>query len=270
MTPELVFAVGDVHGRLDLVRAALDAIADFQPQLSRRLIFLGDYVDRGPHARGVVELLMSMSHDPSVVCLKGNHERIMLDALVNGTTETFEFWRRMGGRETLASYGASDIESALERVPASHLSWMMQLPLTSGDGHRIYVHAGLRPGTPLHEQDETACLWIRERFFKGSQGEFGAHIVHGHTPTWEGKPDPCEPELLPHRTNLDLGAYATNSLGVGVFDGARPGGPVAVLAIEKPPESASQVRVIRPEASAASTHERQQARRRWPRWSIRA
>ncbi|MGH9920221.1 MAG: metallophosphoesterase [Nitrososphaerales archaeon] len=244
MTSPLIFAIGDIHGRLDLLEGALHAIAGFEPGRERRTIFLGDYVDRGPEARGVVELLMSMRGDPCVVCLKGNHEQMMLDALVDGTTDEFEFWLRMGGRETLASYGAHDVESALRSVPVSHLNWMTQLPVTSGDGDRIYVHAGLKPGTPLDQQDEMACLWIRDRFLKAPPHRFERHVVHGHTPTWEGKPDPRAPELLAHRTNLDLAAYATNALGIGVFESGTPGGPITVLAVEKEPGGETKVREI--------------------------
>ena len=120
------------------------------------------------------------------------------------------------------------------RVPAEHIRWMSSLPRTTGDQHRIYVHAGLMPGTPAHRQKDDTCLWIRERFLLGRPGDFEAHIVHGHTPVWEGKPDPAEPELLEHRTNIDTGAFATGVLSVAVFDADRPGGPIEVLKITGP------------------------------------
>ncbi|HWA60379.1 MAG TPA: hypothetical protein VG939_03350, partial [Caulobacteraceae bacterium] len=93
----------------------------------------------------------------------------------------------------------------------------------------IYVHAGLAPKTPLGRQSEDVCLWIRERFLRARPKDLEAHVVHGHTPVWEGKPDFTLPELLPHRTNLDTGAFASGVLTIGVFDPAEPGGPVEVL-----------------------------------------
>ncbi|HEY1425098.1 MAG TPA: hypothetical protein VGF50_00370, partial [Caulobacteraceae bacterium] len=116
-------------------------------------------------------------------------------------------------------------------VPREHLSWMAGLPLTTGDGHRIYVHAGLAPGTPAHRQKDQTLLWIRERFLLAKPGDFEAHVVHGHTPLWNGKPNPADPELLEHRTNVDTAAFATGVLSIAVFEAERPGGPVEVLQV---------------------------------------
>lgn len=229
MADELVFAIGDIHGRLDLVRAALKAIAARIEGRNHRLIFLGDYIDRGPEARGVVELMLELQKDPRVVCLKGNHEALMVQALTGGRGSDFRRWAEAGGQSTLESYGASDQESAMAAVPDHHLRWMAALPLTSGDGHRVYVHAGLLPNTPLDRQTEATCLWIRERFLRAGPRQFDTHVVHGHTPAWNSERRVCEPELLPHRTNLDLATYWTDSLGVGVFDSGIAGGPIEVL-----------------------------------------
>jgi serine/threonine protein phosphatase 1 len=235
MTEELVFAVGDIHGRLDLVTDAMGAIAERAASAeSFRVIFLGDYIDRGPDSRGVVDLMIELSRDHRYVCLKGNHEAMMLQSLAGGNADEFTRWMDNGGQQTLESYGASDWEEAVEAVPAEHLRWMRGLPLTSGDGHRIYVHAGLMPSTPFDRQTEEACLWIREKFLRAPAHQFDGHVVHGHTPTWAGKPEPGEPELLPHRTNLDVAAYATNRLCVGVFDVAQMGGPIEVIVVEHP------------------------------------
>ena len=130
-------------------------------------------------------------------------------------------------------------------VPLEHLRWITQLPLTSGDGHRVYVHAGLLPDTAFTGQSEEVCLWIRERFLRAQPHQFDCHIVHGHTPVWEGKPDAGTPELLVHRTNLDLAAYATNSLGVGVFDSDVAGGPLKVMIVERAADGARKVRSVR-------------------------
>lgn len=243
MSNPLIYAIGDLHGRLDLAWAAIDLI-EAQARSSRyRAIFLGDYVDRGPDSRGVVEFLMSLDDDPRVVCLKGNHEAMMVEALLRRDQAAFDRWREAGGIETLASYGADGFEDALARVPVTHLRWMNALSLTSGDGHRIYVHAGLAPGVPLDRQTSAACLWIRDKFLKAPAKAFGTHVVHGHTPVWAGKPDPGEPEMLSHRTNLDLAAYATGRVAIGVFDPAIPGPPLEILVLERSPDQ--PVRVTR-------------------------
>jgi len=244
---DLIFAIGDIHGRLDLTTAALEAIdARAAGAESVRVIFLGDYVDRGPESRGVVELMMRLSRDHRYVCLKGNHEAMMIQCLTGGSTDDFTRWMDNGGRQTLESYGADDWDAAIAEVPAEHIRWMRALPLTSGDGHRIYVHAGLMPSTAFERQTEEACLWIRDRFLKASAHQFDGHVVHGHTPHWTGKPEPGEPELLPHRTNLDLAAYSTDRLAVGVFDAARGGGPIEVLVIEQPNGEPAKVLNLQP------------------------
>jgi serine/threonine protein phosphatase 1 len=224
------YAVGDVHGRLDLLRLAVDAISEHVGDRSFRVVFLGDYVDRGPESRGVVDFLIDLQRRWPVVCLKGNHEELMLQAITEPGNRRLERWLEYGGEQTLESYGLGR-DDDLAGVPSEHLRWMAGLPRTTGDKHRIYVHAGLMPGTPAHRQKDETCLWIRERFLQARPGEFEAHVVHGHTPVWEGKPDPAEPELLEHRTNIDTGAFATGVLCVAVFDAETPGGPVELLKV---------------------------------------
>jgi serine/threonine protein phosphatase 1 len=226
------YAVGDIHGRLDLLTSAVDAIARHVDGAPFRVVFLGDYVDRGPDSRGVIDLLMELQREWPVVCLKGNHEELMLQAVTEPGGGRLERWLEYGGRNTLKSYGvAPDDENIAAGIPREHLRWMASLPRTTGDRHRIYVHAGLMPGTPVHRQKDQTCLWIRERFLQAKASEFEAHVVHGHTPVWEGKPDPSEPELLEHRTNIDTAAFATGVLSVAIFEGDRPGGPVELLKI---------------------------------------
>ncbi|MBW3560466.1 MAG: serine/threonine protein phosphatase [Proteobacteria bacterium] len=214
-----IYAVGDVHGRLDLLELAWDAIGADAGGEPHSVVFLGDYVDRGPDSRGVVEFVMRAQAVGAATCLKGNHEQMMVDALRGAAP--VRWWIGNGGDATLASYGGT--------VTPEHLDWMAALPLTHRDAHRVYVHAGLMPGVALERQDEEACLWIRERFLRAGPQELPAHVVHGHTPFWAGKPDPREPELLPHRTNLDTGAFMTGVLTVGVFDRGAAGGPVRLL-----------------------------------------
>jgi serine/threonine protein phosphatase 1 len=225
------YAVGDIHGRLDLLKSAVEAIVEHAKGERFRMVFLGDYVDRGPDSRRVIELLMNLQRVGPVVCLKGNHEELMLKAVVERVEGTLPVWLENGGRATLRSYGLEPDLEASDRIPSEHVRWLSSLPLTTADPHRIYVHAGFAPGVALHRQKEHTCLWIRERFLQSHPGDFEAHVVHGHTPLWSGKPDPAEPELLEHRTNLDTGAFATGVLSVGVFDAEVPGGPVEVLRI---------------------------------------
>ncbi len=220
------FAVGDIHGRLDLLERSADAVADWLAERGAvgQVVFLGDYVDRGPDSRAVVEYLMT-ELGGAATCLRGNHEQIMLDACAaDHVSSEMDMWVMNGGYATLASYGGRR-----EDVPQSHLDWLAGLPILAQDDHRIFVHAGLMPGVPVEEQDEFTCLWIRERFLRDTEG-FGKHVVHGHTHTWDGKETGLA-ELLPHRTNLDTCAYHTGRLSVAVFDADAPGGPVGLLTV---------------------------------------
>lgn len=229
--PPRTYAIGDVHGRLDLLRAAADAIDAHVGDAPFRVVMLGDYVDRGPDSRGVIEFLMELQRRWRVVCLKGNHEELMIQAVADPGSGKLSRWLEFGGDETLRSYGLGPDDDLAEGIPREHIRWMSMLPKTTGDRHRIYVHAGLEPGTPIHRQRDQTLLWIRERFLEARPGDFEAHVVHGHTPIWDGKPDPAEPELLEHRTNLDTAAFATGVLAVAVFDAETPGGPVEVMKI---------------------------------------
>jgi serine/threonine protein phosphatase 1 len=231
------YAIGDVHGRLDLLDQAIDMIDAHVGGAQFRVVFLGDYVDRGPDSCGVIERLMELQRRWPVVCLKGNHEEMMLQAVNQPEGGRLSRWLEYGGDQTVASYGLIPEEMA-ERAPREHLRWLASLPKTTGDRHRIYVHAGLMPNTPVHRQKEETCLWIRERFLTARAGDFEAHVVHGHTPIWDGKPDAAEPELLAHRTNLDTAAFATGVLAIAVFDSETPGGPVEVLKVRGEPNGA--------------------------------
>ena len=230
--PSLSYAVGDVHGRDDLLRDLLAQIDAHAAGRDHRLIFLGDYIDRGPYSAAVVSRLMALqqARPPSaVICLRGNHEQMALDALAAGGGWQVNFWRRNGGDATLASYAPPGEEPELGHVSEEHRAWFATLPLSYQDAQRIYVHAGLEPHTPLAEQEDEVLLWIREAFLRAPEGSFPAHVVHGHTPTWAGKPDWADPELLAHRTNLDTGAYQTGVLTAGLFVTDVPGGVIKLL-----------------------------------------
>lgn len=209
----LTYAIGDLHGRYDLLTAVLEWIERHSGSRgSAQVIFLGDYIDRGPNSRSVIERLMrgpSRAAD-AYVCLMGNHEEMLLHAL-QGSDDAIEHWLRNGGEATLQSYGRA--------VDRDHLAWIEARPLHHEDRHRFFVHAGANPRRPLAQQTAFDMLWIREPFLSTSH-DFGKHVVHGHTIATGG------PELGRFRSNLDVGAYRTGRLCVAVFDPALPGGPV--------------------------------------------
>lgn len=218
------FAIGDLHGRADLLEAALSAIdARFS---SGTVVFLGDYVDRGPDSRRVIERLMQGSKDGwEWICLKGNHEDLMFKGLVasSGMFVDRPLWIANGGDASLQSYG-NDPKS----VPQAHLDWLEALPLMHVDLHRVYVHASVDPRLPLHGQSEGTLLWhLYDADDEGGHGDF--HVVHGHDYFVGG------PLLKKHRTNLDTFACGTGRLVVAVFDDGLAGGPVELIEILGPP-----------------------------------
>ena len=217
----LVYAVGDIHGRLDVLHALVRDIAKdvlaTRPSERALLIFLGDYVDRGPDSRGVIDLLLSLKTAPAfdVTVLKGNHEEALMQFVQDpgfGST-----WLEHGGGATLASYGVqppsarTDAEAwAAARdafntaLPPAHRAFYQQLDLMRVVGDYAFVHAGVRPGVALEDQAERDLLWIRHEFIR-DRGPFGKVIVHGHTPSEEA-------QLTPYRIGIDTGAYATGVL----------------------------------------------------------
>jgi serine/threonine protein phosphatase 1 len=205
------YAIGDVHGCLDKLiglMALCYADADKRPA---KFIFLGDYIDRGPHSRGVVEFLMSLQQDrpDDVICLMGNHEDMLLAAIDAPNWE--ESWLRNGGLQTLQSYGKATVAN----IPQDHINWIRDLPKFHDDGQRFFVHAGVHPDRPLDRQDEHDFLWIREPFLSSTK-DFGRLIVHGHTPLKTGRPD-----IRPNRLNLDTSAVYGGPLTAAAFEGHR-------------------------------------------------
>jgi len=245
--PEVTYAVGDIHGRLDLLGLALTGIERHSRGLRSRIVFLGDYIDRGPDSRGVVERLMQVQREAGAICLKGNHEDLMVRAFTESRSTDFSRWRACGSAPTLLSYGVAAGDDPMAIVPRDHIRWLAQLPLTTADPGRIYVHAGLMPNKPFREQTEATFLWIREAFLRARAKDFDVHVIHGHSPLWEGKPNPAQPELHDHRTNLDTAAFATGVLSVGVFEVMSPsGGPAEVLAIRGAPSLHPVAEIIGP------------------------
>lgn len=212
-----VYAVGDIHGRLDLLDLLLARIdADLESHAGEKSlqVFLGDYIDRGDASAQVVDRLIRRSEVFPTVCLKGNHEALLLEFLEN--PEVLTAWGRNGGLTTLLSYGVEpvlhtdlDTRSSLsatlaEAMPAGHLQFLSGLPLTFSCGDYLFVHAGIRPGISLARQREEDLLWIREAFLC-HEAPFEKVIVHGHTPV-------MEPQIRVNRINIDTGAYATGRL----------------------------------------------------------
>jgi len=203
------------------------------------LVFLGDYVDRGPQSAKVVEALVWLRRRPDleVRLLKGNHEQALLDFL--DAPGRAGQWLAFGGAETLAAYGvvpprpddrAAELVRArdelLDRMPAAHLRLLERLEPMVVVGDYAFVHAGVRPGAPLARQAEVDLLWIRKGFVDAA-GPFEKVIVHGHTWTDE------QPQMLAHRLGLDTGAFATGVLtAVRLSEGERE-----VLQVRRPVES---------------------------------
>ncbi len=222
-TSALTYAIGDIHGRLDLLRRAQGAISEHAGAALHQVICLGDYVDRGPDSKGVVEALMALAAGSAWICLKGNHEDLMVEALRAGGPGAMDRWIANVGDETLASYGGRTA------IPAAHLDWLESLPLFHLDANRLFVHAGVAPDVTLADQDPQTLMWIREPFLTAPAEALPCHVVHGHSPRWREKPDLAQPETLPHRTNLDTGAVWTGILSIGAFEDERAGGPVEIL-----------------------------------------
>jgi serine/threonine protein phosphatase 1 len=211
--------VGDVHGRLDLLESLLGLIerdAKGRQADQRTLVFLGDYVDRGPDSRGVVERLIS---DPpqgfATHFLKGNHEAILLDFLEDAWR--LDHWLMNGGDATMRSYGVDTErlahggaapeawrEAFAEALPEAHLRFFRDLQLSVSFGDYLFVHAGVRPGVPLAAQSEADLIWIRGPFLSHAD-PFDKIVVHGHTP------EP-EPVARQNRIGIDTGAVFTGRL----------------------------------------------------------
>jgi serine/threonine protein phosphatase 1 len=216
----LTYVIPDIHGRHDLLSEALAEITARGE--TSVIVTLGDYVDKGPQSKQVVDRLLSGAAEGwSLVALKGNHDAMMVEALRDPSR--MPAWIAKGGDAALASYGGDPAA-----VPEVHIAWLDRLRLMHVDAHRIYVHAGVDPEIALDQQSEATLLW--KRYPKGFPGGFGdLHVVHGHDNFPEG------PLLYQNRTNLDTLAWRTGRLTIGVFDDDRPGGPVDFIVIRGSP-----------------------------------
>src|SRR6476469_1168056 len=177
------YAIGDIHGSYTKLANLLKHCKMHCGCDVSRFVFVGDYVDRGRRSRDVVQLLIAAQAQApdTFVCLRGNHEEMLISASKHRNEA---MWLMNGGHETLDSYG---VENA-EFIPADHLAWFKNLPLAISDGKRFFVHAGVKPGVPLDQQEKDVMLWIREPFLSDPR-DHGQYIVHGHTPVEIGKPE---------------------------------------------------------------------------------
>jgi serine/threonine protein phosphatase 1 len=218
-----IYAVGDIHGRLDLLLRMYEGIAAHRNEHSPsdwRIIHLGDNVDRGPGSKGVLDFLIAQSRDPRVICLAGNHDVCFLDFLAEPDPDGP--FANNGGRQTALSYGVdldfldaaafpSQFEAFRRAVPDAHRQFIEGLRLSSEFGDFFFCHAGIAPDVALDRQEPQDLIWIRNKFLN-HEGLYAKVIVHGHTPT-------REPEVRPNRVNVDTGAFASGVLTALVIEG---------------------------------------------------
>ena len=223
------YAIGDIHGHLDLLKRAHDRVAADQAHYGAApIIHIGDLVDRGPDVSGVIEYLRQcVTAGEDWVVLKGNHDRMFAGFLDDmnwhdpGLRPDMSWLHyKIGGAETLASYGVRNAadrptaavhHDAAAAVPPEHSAFLRNLPTSLTRGKAIYVHAGIRPGIPLADQDEIDLLWIRKPFLEDPR-DHGALIVHGHTALDQAT-------HYGNRLNLDSGATYGGALSAAVIEG---------------------------------------------------
>lgn len=221
-----VYAIGDIHGRLDLLRDLHQLIHEdaYRRQARRNvLVYLGDYVDRGMESREVIDFLLD-NPLPGFECkyLKGNHEESMLRFLDD--IEVGPAWLFYGGSQTLFSYGVRPPELVTDqaeltraqtelrqKVPQRHLTFLQGLKLTHVEGDYFFAHAGIRPGQPLEAQSAQDILWIRDEFLS-STADHGKIVVHGHSIS-------DRPDVRRNRIGIDTGAFASGRLTCLIVEG---------------------------------------------------
>jgi len=213
------YAIGDIHGRLDLLKQVIDKIAedDFArgPVGQTDIILLGDFVDRGPQSSDVLDYVMTLSQFwPNVTCLQGNHEEVFLMA-ARGDEAALRFMTRIGGRETIISYGATerDLDQMtlgqlrdwlMSAVPEAHLRFIEGMSDRLVIGDYAFVHAGIRPQVPLDEQEGRDLRWIRDEFLTYEEPH-DHFVIHGHSIT-------AGVDRKSNRIGIDTGAYVTGVL----------------------------------------------------------
>lgn len=216
---ERLYAVGDIHGCLDRLVALHEMIADdiaARPVRRTTLVHLGDYVDRGTDSAQVIDWLINQPPVPAdeFVNLMGNHEHMMLSAVVGTDKDAPTQWLMNGGADSLLSWGISRTVPPTEwaaRIPLPHLLFLRDLAISRRIGPYLFVHAGIRPGVPLEQQSRQDMLWIRDPFLS-SRANHGVVVVHGHTPK-------REPVVQSNRIAIDTGAVLGGALTAVVLEG---------------------------------------------------
>jgi Calcineurin-like phosphoesterase len=219
-----IYAIGDIHGRADLldrVLSHIDTDLAASPIPHGIEVFLGDYIDRGPASRMVIDRLVARSQKRRTVFLKGNHETFLTGFIKN--PPVLKNWQDFGGLETLLSYGVTpsiNADAAMQArlavafdkaIPSAHRQFLSNLKLSFTCGDFFFAHAGVRPGIPLGKQREEDLLWIRQDFLR-CEDEFDKIVVHGHSPV-------PKPDIRANRINIDTGAYATGHLTCLILEG---------------------------------------------------
>jgi serine/threonine protein phosphatase 1 len=217
-----IYCVGDIHGRADLLKETIARIEDDRrrrPVPYATEVYLGDYVDRGPDSRSVIELLAVRLVQNGAICLRGNHEAL-LEAFLGGNGG-IDAWLQLGAMPTLASYGVSpcsrantvtELRRSLADVfPRAHWLFLQCLRNSFCCGDFLFVHAGIRPAIPIDSQDPNDLLWIRDEFLRSTRNH-GKFIVHGHTPV-------PHPDIRVNRMNIDTGAWRTGTLTCVAIEG---------------------------------------------------
>lgn len=213
---ERVYAIGDIHGRLDLFRAIAEAIErddEIRGSADTTVILLGDLVDRGPDSAGVVDYARQWAKLRKIRFIGGNHEEMFLLGFYK--LAAFKSFQKIGGRETLLSYGieprdllAADLDEAqrlmIDAVPMADREFLHSFEKLIAIGDYLFVHAGINPARPLNEQRGHDCRWIREPFLKHT-GDFGQVVIHGHTVTED-------PVIRNNRIGIDTGAFMSGRL----------------------------------------------------------
>lgn len=220
MTP-VHYAIGDIHGRDDLLELMHQRIADHRKMRfadrNATLVHVGDYVDRGPDSRAVIDRLMRGVDGFECICLKGNHEDLMLACLETDDRDAWWVWLSNAGDATLASFDVSnrfgryDPKDLTEALGTERVTWLRSLPLHHIAGDYLFVHAGIVPGRPIEEQAEKDLIWIRHRFLDSTE-DHGYRVIHGHTPG-------DEPVVRPNRICIDTRAPLSGMLTAVVLDG---------------------------------------------------
>ncbi len=222
-----VYAIGDIHGRADLLSRLHEMIEDdaakAETSIAPIIVYLGDYIDRGMQSYEVLDMVISgPPRGFKAVHLKGNHEAMLLEFLEDATYGLT--WRDNGGLPTLHSYGVAQETLAIHpmayneasstlanAIPSVHLNFLKTLELSETVGDYFFTHAGIRPGIPFHEQTEEDLLWIRDPFLKSTE-DFGKIVVHGHTPD-------KQVQVRSNRIGIDTGAFMTDILTCLVVEG---------------------------------------------------